>query len=349
MLPQPPPPPPVQELAGAANDVPARYVARAGNEPKVTVTAPVPVIDLACLCQPGGGGADEASKLRLALESWGLFLVTNHGIEATLMDAMMDGSREFFRQPLREKQKHSNMIDGKHFQLQGYGNDRVASEDQVLDWCDRLYLLVEPQEDRSLDLWPTCLRDVLHDFTTECTRVKDCLLREMAKALDELGDDGYFIDQFGDRADTHARFSYYPPCARPDLVFGLRPHSDGTFLSLLMLDDSVGGLQVFRDGVWYDVRTRPHTLLVNLGDQIEIISNGIFKSPVHRVVTNAEKERLSVVLFYSIDPEREIRPADKLIDENHPALYKKVKVKEYTAGLYEHFSRGKLVKETAKI
>nr|ACN35079.1 unknown [Zea mays] len=122
------------------------------------------------------------------------------------MDAMMDASREFFRQPLQEKQKHSNMIDGKHFQLQGYGNDRVASEDQVLDWCDRLYLLVEPQEDRSLDLWPACLRDVLHDFTTECTRVKDCLLREMAKALDELGDDDdYFIDQFGDRADTHAR------------------------------------------------------------------------------------------------------------------------------------------------
>lgn len=84
--------------------------------------------------------------------------VTNHGIEATLMDAMMDASREFFRQPLQEKRKHSNMIDGKHFQLQGYGNDRVASEDQVLDWCDRLYLLVEPQEDRSLDLWPTCLR-----------------------------------------------------------------------------------------------------------------------------------------------------------------------------------------------
>ena len=41
--------------------------------------------------------------------------VTNHGIEATLMDAMMDASREFFRQPLQEKQKHSNMIDGKHF------------------------------------------------------------------------------------------------------------------------------------------------------------------------------------------------------------------------------------------
>ena len=81
----------------------------------------------------------------------------------------------------------------------------------------------------------------------------------------------------------------------------------------------------------------------------QIMSNGIFRSPVHRVVTNAEKERLSVALFYSIDPEREIQPAGKLIDENHPALYKKVKIKEYIAGLYEHFSQGKMVIDTARI
>lgn len=169
----------------------------------------------------------------------------------------------------------------------------------------------------------------------------------MAKLL-EL-DDGYFGDQFGDKADTHARFSYYPPCPRPDLMFGLKPHSDGSFVTLLMVDSGVGGLQVLRDGVWYDVPTRPHTLLINLGDQMEIMSNGIVRSPVHRVVTNAEKERLSMALFYSVDPEREIQPASKLIDENHPALYKKVKIKEYVAGLYEHFSQGKMVIDTARI
>ncbi|XP_066376367.1 protein SRG1-like [Miscanthus floridulus] len=333
--------PPVQELAGqlgAADDVPARYIARTGagnDDRKATVTAPVPTIDLARLCQPGGDGeASEAPAGALAdtLQSWGLFLVTNHGMEASLMDAMMDASREFFRQPLQEKQKHSNMIDGKHFQLEGYRNDWVPSEKQVLHWTD---------------LWPTCLRDVLNDFTTKCTRVKDCLLPEMAKLL-ELDDD-YFIDQFGGKADAYARFSYYPPCTRPDLALGLKPHSDCSFVTLLMVDNSVGGLQVLQDGVWYDVPTRPHTLLINLGDQIEIMSNGIFKGPVHRVVTNAEKERLSVALFYSIDPEREIWPADKLIDENHPALYKKVKIKEYIAGLYEHVARGEMVIETAKI
>jgi isopenicillin N synthase-like dioxygenase len=115
-------------------------------------------------------------------------------------------------------------------------------------------------------------RDVLHVFTAKCTRLKDRLLPEMAKLL-ELDDDYFGNQQFGDKADTYARFSYYPPCPRPDLVFGLKPHSDGSFVSLLMVDSSVGGLQVLRDGVWYDVPTRPHTLLINLGDQMEVMGN----------------------------------------------------------------------------
>ncbi|PUZ61960.1 hypothetical protein GQ55_4G320200 [Panicum hallii var. hallii] len=164
---------PVQELAGrqqgAGDDVPARYVARANDAEAAAAAAPVPVIDLGRLCQQprGESAADEAARLRMALESWGLFLVTNHGIEAPLMDAVMEASREFFRQPLEEKQRYTNMVDGEHFQLEGYGNDRVASEGQVLDWCDRLYLKVEPPDEKNLALWPTRLRDVLHEFTAK--------------------------------------------------------------------------------------------------------------------------------------------------------------------------------------
>lgn len=81
----------------------------------------------------------------------------------------------------------------------------------------------------------------------------------------------------------------------------------------------------------------------------QVMSNGVFKSPVHRVVTNAEKERLSVALFYSVDPDKEIGPAAELIDEKRPALYRKVKVRDYIAGLYEHFSKGKRVLDTVRI
>lgn len=74
---------------------------------------------------------------------------------------------------------------------------------------------------------------------------------------------------------------------------------------------------------------------------MQIMSNGIFKSPVHRVLTNAEKERLSVVLFYSVDPEGDIEPAAKVINEKRPALYKKMKTKDYCRALRVFLSRKK--------
>uniref|UniRef100_A0A452XH91 Fe2OG dioxygenase domain-containing protein n=1 Tax=Aegilops tauschii subsp. strangulata TaxID=200361 RepID=A0A452XH91_AEGTS len=144
----------------------------------------------------------------------------------------------------------------------------------------------------------------------------------MAKLLD-LDNDEYFVDQLGEKAETNVRCSYYPQCPRPELVCGLKPHCDGTVLTILMVDDSVGGLQVLRDGVWWDVPIVPRTLLVIIGDQTEIMSNGFFKSPMHRVVTNAKKEKLSVALDYSVDYEREIEPLPQLINEKRPALYMK--------------------------
>lgn len=90
----------------------------------------------------------------------------------------------------------------------------------------------------------------------------------MAKLLG-LEED-YFINQITDKAPTFARFNYYPPCPRPDLVFGIRPHSDGGVLTILLVDKGVGGLQVQRDGKWYNVPAKPYTLLINLGDYMEV-------------------------------------------------------------------------------
>lgn len=79
------------------------------------------------------------------------------------------------------------------------------------------------------------------------------------------------------------------------------------------------------------------------------MSNGTFKSPVHRVVTNAGKERLSVAMFYALDPERELGPAAGLIDEERPRLYKTVKTKDYLAVLFETFAKGKRAIDWAKV
>ncbi|XP_020198025.1 protein LATERAL BRANCHING OXIDOREDUCTASE 1-like [Aegilops tauschii subsp. strangulata] len=344
----------VQELAGALGtpDVPAQYIVRAHQDQQLAaaVVAPVPVIDLGRLLKHGDGTSNEAAKLRSAIESWGLFMVSNHGVDA-VMDDMMAASREFFWQPLEEKRRYTNLISGERFQFEGYGNDRVSSPDQILDWTDRLYLKVEPEDERHVALWPAqpkTFRDALHEFTKKCGGVKDDLLRAMAKLL-ELNDDDYFVKHFGERPLTNARCSYYPECPRPELVFGLKPHSDGTVVTVLMVDDRIGGLQVLKDGVWWDVPIVPHTLLLIIGDQTEIMSNGILKSPVHRVVTNTKKERLSVALDYSVDPKKEIEPSAQLINEKRSALYTKVKIKDYFARNYNDFTQGKMAIDTVKV
>lgn len=79
---------------------------------------------------------------------------TNHGIDASLMEDLMEASREFFHQPLQERQKYSNLREGTRFQLEGYGSDPVVAQDHILDWNDRLQLKVEPEDERSLAQWP---------------------------------------------------------------------------------------------------------------------------------------------------------------------------------------------------
>uniref|UniRef100_K3Y147 Fe2OG dioxygenase domain-containing protein n=1 Tax=Setaria italica TaxID=4555 RepID=K3Y147_SETIT len=303
----------VQELAATVQEPPSRYLVPKQEQDRLSdqltgaeLPEPVPTIDLRRLLAPDGDD-EEAAKLRSALQSWGFFLVTEHGIEAPLMDALIAASREFFRKPLEEKQAYSNLIGGKQWQLEGYGNDPVKTQDQILDWCDRLHLRVEPEDERNLDRWPghpESFRGLLHEYTVSCKPVKDGILRAMARLL-ELDDGDAILNQFGDKGSTYARFNYYPACPRPELV---PPVSD-------------------------------RTLLVNVGVSLEIMSNGIFRGPVHRVVTNSEKERMSLAMFYATDLEKEIEPIVELLDEEQPARYKKIKCRDFVAAHYEYFSK----------
>lgn len=111
-------------------------------------------------------------------------------------------------------------------------------------------------------------RDLLHEYASKTKKVRDNLLRAMGKIL-ELDED-YFISQIGEKASVLARFNYYPPCPRPELVFGIKPHSDGGAVTILLVHNDVGGLQVQKEGIWYTVPSKPHTLVVNLADSMEV-------------------------------------------------------------------------------
>jgi isopenicillin N synthase-like dioxygenase len=79
-------------------------------------------------------------------------------------------------------------------------------------------------------------------------------------------------DVFGPVQRTYTNF--YPKCPEADRVFGARPHSDPNSITILLQDD-VGGLEVrdlkYRE--WVQVKTIPHAFVINMGDQMEVLSH----------------------------------------------------------------------------
>ncbi|CAL5037107.1 unnamed protein product [Urochloa decumbens] len=344
----------VQEVAaGSLPAPPSRYVLREEDRPTAGAAAApellaFPTVDVQRLADPGD--VEETAKLRSALESWGLFAVTGHGMPESLLDGIRSAGLEFFHLPSSEKLKHANRTGAGEFQPEGYGIDRVDTDEQVLDWCDRLYLTVQPEEARRPQFWPTTppsLPKLLHDYTLGSERVAKLVLAAMARALGFADD--FFLDLVGDNGGTDARFTYYPPCPRPDLVYGLKPHTDNSVVTVLLLDPGVGGLQVLKDGRWVDVPVLGRgELLVVVGEEMEIMSNAVFRAPTHRVVTG-ERERMTLVLFYQPEPEKVLVPAEELVGEGRPALYKKLGAKAFADGFWDAFALGERTIDFLKV
>ncbi|KAL5985639.1 hypothetical protein ACLOJK_027625 [Asimina triloba] len=198
-----------------------------------------------------------------------------HGIPTSLMDDVGKVSREYFDLPKEEKENFSKAVF-----KEGDENDEIASKDEIRDWCDHLYLLVLPEDERDMSLWPDnpCeLRylffkkitlEILSEYTKKVKSVIEVTLKAIGKLLD-LEED-YFLKQFDDKAAAYARFNYYPSCSKPDLVHGLKPHSDGSGITILLPDQTVEGLEVCKDGKWVKVNALPYALIINVGDQMEV-------------------------------------------------------------------------------
>ncbi|XP_039132992.1 probable 2-oxoglutarate-dependent dioxygenase ANS [Dioscorea cayenensis subsp. rotundata] len=327
----------VQARAEAGEAPPTDYIVKDESQHPLDapppLTAPLPVVHL--------GHRDEAEEIKASLQSWGMFQVIDHGMAPSFLDELRDVARAFFKLPIEEKEKYSNIRDRK-FGQEGYGNDEIIVEGQILDWTDCLYLLAQPEDARKLELWPTnpnSLRDVLHEHTMNTKKLSENVLRTTAKSL-ELNED-LFVSHLGDKFTIFARFNYYPCCSKPDLVFGLKPHTDGSLITVILPDKDVEGLQVMKDGKWITVTTSPHAFIINIGDQMEIMSNGIFKSPIHRVVTFSDKDRISIAMFCLNLPGKVIGPAEELVNDMRPRMYKNLKVKDYLEVFFQRFSQGK--------
>ncbi|XP_052203169.1 protein SRG1-like [Diospyros lotus] len=157
----------------------------------------------------------------------------------------------------------------------------------------------------------------------------------MAKALKM--EDELMEKLFGEGIQS-MRMNYYPPFPKPEQVVGLSSHSDASALTVLYQLNQVEGLQIKKNGIWLPISPIRYAFTINIGDALEIVTNGTYKSIEHRAVINAEKERLSIATFHGPNVDGEFGPAASLVTPQTPALFQRVCVKDY----YQKFLTNKL-------
>jgi len=317
----------VQELAQTCSrsdeQVPERYIrAEANTEDVITGYAnssatAIPIIDLSKLYDPQSSH-EECSKLGSACQQWGFFQLINHGVPDEVICNLREDIAEFFNLPLETKKAYSQLPNG----LEGYGQVFVVSEEQKLDWADMFYLVVRPNEARDLRFWPAhppSFRTSIDRYSLEAAKVARCLLEFMAK---DMGAEPASLLEMFQGQPQGFRMNYYPPCRQANQVLGMSPHTDAAGLTLLLQVNGMPGLQIRRDGKWFIVNALEGALVVNVGDVLEILSNGRYRSVEHRAVVHPNRERISAAVFHRPCQDAVIGPLPELLNGSSKPRYK---------------------------
>ncbi|KAF8413630.1 hypothetical protein HHK36_001622 [Tetracentron sinense] len=342
------PVPYVQELAKEPmNTVPLRYV-RPDQDPPflsdTTLPPQVPIIDMQRLVSANIMDFELAS-LHSACKDWGFFPLVNHGVSSSLMEKLKLEIQEIFGLPMEEKKKYWQTPG----ELEGYGQAFVVSEEQKLDWADMFYITTLPVHLRKPHLYPKLplsFRETMEVYASQLKILAMNIFEKMAKALKMESEDMRELFEDGWQS---MRMNYYPPCPQPELVIGLTPHSDSAALTILLQVNGMEGLQIKKDGRWIPLKPLPNAFIVNIGNILEIVTNGAYRSIEHRATVNSEKERISIATFYSPNRNGDLGPAPSLISPHNPALFRRVGVEEYFKGYFSRELNGKAYLDVMRI
>ncbi|KAG6511797.1 flavonol synthase 1-like [Zingiber officinale] len=316
----------IASLSAAANDIPAEFVRPEHEQPGFTTyrgPAPeIPVVDLA-------GEADRgalATRVAAAAREWGIFQVVNHGIPAEVVRELQRVGKAFFELPPEEKEKYAS----KPGSTEGYGTKLQKDLEGKKAWVDFLFHNIWPPATINYAFWPK-IPPEYRKANEEYRKYLGILVKKILIMLSKgLGLEDHVLMQSvgGQNLEYLLKINYYPPCPRPDLALGVVSHTDMSAITILVPND-VPGLQVFKDDQWFDVKHIPNAIIVHIGDQIEILSNGFYKSVLHRTTVNKEKARMSWPVFCSPPPEMEIGPLPQLVSDETPTKYKTKMYKDY--------------------
>ncbi|KAI8029336.1 Protein DOWNY MILDEW RESISTANCE 6 [Camellia lanceoleosa] len=303
--------------------LPESYVRPESERPKLSEVEDcedVPIIDLGC--------SDRVlivQQIGHACRIYGFFQVTNHGVSTEAVLKMLEVAHEFFQLPVEEKMKLYSDDPSKTMRLSTSFN---VKKEKIHNWRDYLRLHCYPL-DQYVPEWPSnpsSFKDIVSNY---CKEVRDLGFRLQELIAESLGLDKHHVKNVLGEQGQHMAVNYYPPCPEPELTYGLPGHTDPNALTILLQDLQVAGLQVLKDGKWMAVKPHPNAFVINLGDQLQALSNGRYRSVWHRAVVNADKPRMSVASFLCPSDDALISPPKELTEDGTGPVYRNFTYAEY--------------------
>lgn len=273
----------------------------------------LPVIDIAPLFARSEARAQVAAQIAAACRAHGFFYISGHGIAEDLIAQLEALSHQFFALPMAEKMRWRMALSGRAWR--GYFPPAGELTSGRPDWKEGLYLGSDLPDDHILVLARTPLhgpnqypdlpgfREAIDAYMAQATRAAHALMEGVALSLG-LPDD-YFAARYTTDPLLLFRIFNYPSQPLPaelagdaEAIWGVGEHTDYGLLTLLY-QDSVGGLQVKSPDGWIEAPPIPGTLVCNIGDMLDRMTGGLYRSTPHRVRRNTSgRERLSFPLFF---------------------------------------------------
>ncbi|CAN8321402.1 unnamed protein product [Cochlearia groenlandica] len=272
----------------------------------------LPVIDFSHLTN-----VDEVKRKRCvkqmvnAAKEWGFFQIVNHGVPQEVFEIMFLGAKQLFDRSFSEK-------IGENLSKNCYrwGNPNAISPAQ--------YSLSEAYHITLGDISSFSdhhnnLRKTVGMYVKEISRVAQMICEILGQ---QVNVNSKYFEDICMLKNSFLRLNKYHPRVFGSEVFGLVPHTDSSFLTILF-QDQIGGLELIKNGQWIGVKPCKESLTVNIGDMFQAVSNGVYQSVRHRVISPINMERMSIAFFVCPYFETEIECF------GNPKKYRRFSFKEY--------------------
>ncbi|KAF8408876.1 hypothetical protein HHK36_004945 [Tetracentron sinense] len=290
----------------------------------------IPIIDLS---KPNSN-----TLLVKACEEFGFFKVINHGVPTQFMTRLESEALKFFSLPQFEKEQAGPPDPF------GYGNKRIGLNGDV-GWIEYLLLTANSEfiSQKSLSIFgenPEIFHSAVNDYISAVRMMACEVLELLADGLEILPKNVFSKLLMDEESDSVFRLNHYPPC--PDLqalsgrnLIGFGEHTDPQIISVLR-SNSTSGLQIsLKDGSWVSVPPDQNSFFIIVGDSLQVMTNGRFKSVRHRVLANSLKSRVSMIYFGGPPLSERIAPLASLMEEGEESLYREFTWCEYKRSAYK--------------